>query len=108
MKPHTFKNSNPKGFDSNCLICEGKHRDAIHHHQVDIDKVHESRWDDGTSKSTDNDFNWRTPPAKPSPLTKLKAPQRESLNSKFNVAFSSNTPGVLHAVVPMERHEEHA
>jgi hypothetical protein len=27
---HEFINSNPAGFDSNCVICGGKHRDAVH------------------------------------------------------------------------------
>jgi hypothetical protein len=30
MKPHSFINSDPAGWDSNCAICGGKHRDSIH------------------------------------------------------------------------------
>ena len=30
MKPHKFINSDPAGFDSNCTVCGGKWRDAIH------------------------------------------------------------------------------
>jgi hypothetical protein len=28
---HLYVNSNPEGFDSNCLVCGGKDRDTIHH-----------------------------------------------------------------------------
>lgn len=28
--PHAFCNSDPSAFDSNCSVCEGKHRDAVH------------------------------------------------------------------------------
>jgi hypothetical protein len=30
MNPHIFQNSNPSGFDSNCEVCGGKQRDAVH------------------------------------------------------------------------------
>lgn len=30
MESHAFKNSNPAAFDSDCAVCGGKHRDAIH------------------------------------------------------------------------------
>ncbi len=30
MENHTFINSNPSEFDSNCAVCGGKHRDRIH------------------------------------------------------------------------------
>ena len=30
MKKHAFKNSNPAAFDSDCLVCGGKDRDAVH------------------------------------------------------------------------------
>jgi hypothetical protein len=31
---HLYVNSNPDGFDSNCLVCGGKNRDAIHYGQI--------------------------------------------------------------------------
>ena len=31
---HLYVNSNPEEFDSNCLVCRGKNRDAIHHAQL--------------------------------------------------------------------------
>jgi hypothetical protein len=31
---HFYVNSNPEEFDSNCLVCGGKNRDAIHHAQM--------------------------------------------------------------------------
>lgn len=30
MNAHLFVNSNPAGFDSNCSVCGGKHRDSVH------------------------------------------------------------------------------
>jgi hypothetical protein len=27
---HEFVNSDPTKFDSNCVVCGGKHRDAVH------------------------------------------------------------------------------
>ena len=39
-EPHTFRDSDPTGFDSNCSVCEGKHRDAIHH-EGDVNIVSE-------------------------------------------------------------------
>jgi hypothetical protein len=27
---HVFRNSNPNAFDSNCITCDGKDRDAVH------------------------------------------------------------------------------
>lgn len=30
MKTHTYQNSNPSGFDANCLTCGGKLRDSQH------------------------------------------------------------------------------
>lgn len=66
---------------------------------INIDAIHESKgypiWPDGTRKSLNNDFNWKAPRAKVSPLTKFKAPQSDPMNTNFNVAFSENTPGAL-------------
>lgn len=39
-EPHMFQDSDPIGFDSNCSVCEGKHRDAIHH-EGDVNIVSE-------------------------------------------------------------------
>ncbi len=41
MKTHTYINSNPAGFDSNCSTCEGKKRDAIH---SEPNKAQHSSW----------------------------------------------------------------
>lgn len=36
-KPHAYVNSNPDGFDSNCAVCDGKARDAIHTPKLEAD-----------------------------------------------------------------------
>ena len=38
---HAFVNSDPSGFDSNCSVCDGKQRDAVHADPIYIDTAYE-------------------------------------------------------------------
>lgn len=49
MDNHAFVNSDPSKFDSNCSVCEGKHRDSIHRARYAV-RVH---FDNGDSLVTD-------------------------------------------------------
>lgn len=40
MQNHEFVKRDPSKFDSNCTVCEGKHRDSVHSTQEEMDEMY--------------------------------------------------------------------